>query len=470
MKKLPAEPRFHTPRNPNRRTLGGKAARVAQALGKPYMPWQRRAADVALEVDENGRFIYHDVVITVPRQSGKTTMTLSLGLHRTMTTPGGKVWYTAQSGQAARERFLQELAPDVQRRLPGLFDLKRGAGDTRLIMPSIGSQYRPHPPTDKYLHGEQSDLNQIDEPWAYTQTQGNALMQALVPTQNTRPNAQTMFLSTMGDASSIWWHDIVDRARAGESPRTCIIDYGLDEAADASDIDAVIAAHPAVGFTIEPQAIYDAYHTMDLSEFSRAYGNQRTATKTAVFDAETIAAVMHDGRTIDRPEVVFGVAVSWDRTRAVIAAAGWADDGTPVAEIVDTRPGSSWAIDRITDLAQTHSPRAILVDAHSPASTIAAAPELEHIITTPTSKEVAAGTASFLDAIKDATITIRPDAGVSRAFDVLTLRSMGDLGQLFDRKRSTGSIAEIEAIALALTGLTQSHDIGEPQIWTFTND
>ena len=143
---MPAKPRFHTPRNPNNRTLGGKAARVAAALGKPYMPWQRMAADVACEVDERGRFVYHNVIISVPRQAGKTTSTLTLGLHRTMTTPGGKVWYTAQTGQAARERFLQELAPDVMRNMPGLFDLKRGAGDTRLIMPSTGAQFRPHPP------------------------------------------------------------------------------------------------------------------------------------------------------------------------------------------------------------------------------------------------------------------------------------------------------------------------------------
>lgn len=465
---MPAKPRFHTPRNPARKTLGGKAAKVAAALGKPYLPWQRGAADVALEVDSNGRFFYHNVVITVPRQAGKTTMTLSVGLHRTMTTPNGKVWYTAQSGQAARERFLQELAPDVQRHLPGLFDLKRGAGDTRLIMPSINSQYRPHPPTDKYLHGEQSDLNQIDEPWAYTPAQGSALMQALVPTQNTRPNAQTMMLSTMGDAGSTWWHDIVDRARAGDSPRTCIIDYGLDESADASDVDAVIAAHPAVGYTIEPQAILDAYHTMEPAEFARAYGNQRTATRTAVFDSETIAAVVNDARTIgDHSEIVFAAAVAWDRTHAAIAAAGWGDDGTPIAEIVETRPGSNWAVDRLAQLNSEHRPRALIVDAHSPASTIAAAPELEDVITIPTAKQVAAGTASFLDGVKDATITIRPDLGISRAFDVLALRNMGDLGQLFDRKNSAGSIAELEAVSLALMGLTQSHDTGMPTIWTF---
>ena len=87
---MSATPRHHTPRDERYRTLGGKAARLAAILGVPYMPWQRRAADVALELDERGRFRYHTVVISVPRQAGKTTETLTLGLHRMMTTPGGK--------------------------------------------------------------------------------------------------------------------------------------------------------------------------------------------------------------------------------------------------------------------------------------------------------------------------------------------------------------------------------------------
>ena len=170
-------------------------------------------------------------------------------------------------------------------------------------------------------------------------------MQAIVPTQNTRPNAQTILLSTMGDASSTWWHNIVDAARAGDSPRTAIIDWGLPEGDDPTDVEAVIAAHPAVGHTIRPQAIHDAAANMKPHEFARAYANIRTATRVAVFDAQDLAAVLVDGPTIapDSP-VAFGVAVAWDRSRAVIAAAGYDTNGAPVAEIVDARPGSSWAV------------------------------------------------------------------------------------------------------------------------------
>lgn len=462
------DPRFHTPRDLSRPTLGGKVARLAAAMQTPLMPWQRLAADVALEILPNGRFAYKRVIITVPRQSGKTTMTLLVGGHRTLTTPEGKIWYTAQTGQSARERFISDLVPPMRDLMAGAVTVKRGAGDTRLQFPALGSQFRPHPPNDEYLHGEQSDLNLVDEPWAFTEAQGLGLVQAFLPTQNTRPNAQTFYLSTMGDADSVWWHSLVDEARTGADPRTCIIDYGLDESRDPDDVDAVIAAHPAVGHTIEPEVIRAAHAAMPPAEFARAYANIRTSTRVAVFDPETVARVLDAEATIaDDSPVSFGAAVSWDRSRAVIAAAGRDLSGRIVCEIIDARPGYRWAVDELQRLEVDHRPRVMLVDARSPASTIATAPELADTITIPDARAVASGTAGFMDLVTAGTIGLRYDAEVARAFDVLATRVVGELGTMFDRRHSAGSIAHLEAMMLAVAGLTQAPaPAPSPMIWT----
>lgn len=465
---MSATPRFHTPRDLSRRTLGPKLGRLAAAMGTPLMPWQQSAADVALEIDpDTGRFVYKRIVITVPRQSGKTTMTLALGLHRMLTTPDGKVWTTAQTGQAARERFIGDLVPAATRLLGGAIEVKRGAGDTRMTFPAIGSQMRPHPPNDEYLHGEQSDLNMIDEPWALSEVKADALIQAFKPTQSTRPNAQTVWLSTMGDANSTFWHRLVDQARAGTDSRTAIFDWGLPEADDPADVEAVIAAHPAVGYTIEAEVVRDAHAEMKPAEFARAYANHRTATRVAVFDSDTLKRVFHTDATMTAGcPVAFGVATSWDRRRSVIAAAGFDGSGLPVVEIIDTRPGSGWVTDRLIQL-HSHNPLAILVDARSPASTIATDPAATDIITIPDSRAVASGTASFLDHIAAGTISLSFDAELAASFDVLTLRFVGDLGQMIDRKHSAGSVAHIEAAMLALTGLTQAPPPpAAPMIWS----
>ncbi|WP_112769970.1 terminase [Corynebacterium heidelbergense] len=462
-----AVPRFHTPRDYRRRTLGAKAAKLSAMMGRACMPWQRQALDVALEVDDRGRFHYKTVVITVPRQSGKTALVLAAGLHRTLITPNGKVWYTAQTGQIARERFLEDMAVDAERLLSPTVAVKRGAGDTRLIFPAIHSQFRPHPPTDTSLHSEQSDLNLIDEPWAFSEVQGDGLIQAIQPTQNTRPNAQTIYLSTMGDARSTWWHAIVDAARAAEDPHTAIIDWGLPEGHDPSDIEAVIRAHPAVGHTIEPETVRTAAGRMKPAEFARAYANVRTQTRVAVFSSDVLARVLTETATMaPAAEVAFGVATAFDRSISVIAAAGEAADGTPVCEIVDARPGTGWVADRLTEL-QRHHPRATLVDARSPASTIATDPALTEIISTPASAELAGGTGLFLDSINRAELRLRYDRDLARSFDGLTLKFVGDLGQMLDRKHSSGSIAHIEACLLAFTAIAQRPaPAPTPEIWT----
>ena len=47
------------------------------------MPWQQHVADVALEVDPaTGLLAYREVVVTIPRQSGKSSLALAIMVHR----------------------------------------------------------------------------------------------------------------------------------------------------------------------------------------------------------------------------------------------------------------------------------------------------------------------------------------------------------------------------------------------------
>lgn len=443
-------------------------------LGKPFMPWQRRAADVALEVDATGAFRYHTVVITVPRQSGKSTMSLSLALHRALIVPGGKVWFTAQTGQAARERFLDELGRPAAALSPAHFRLNRGAGDTRLTIPAIGSQVRPHPPSEDYLHGEQSDLNFLDEPWSYTEAQASALMQAVVPTQATRPSAQTIMLSTMGTADSTWWHRQVDEAREGK-PGVAIIDYGIDDGVDPADVEAVIAAHPAVGYTISRDAIYAAAATLTPSEFARGYGNVPTLTATALFDDSTIAAAMTEDPIPPDAPVAIGAAVGWGQDCAAIVAV--ADvDGVPVVEVIDARPGTSWAAPVIADVARAQAPAPVVIDRYGPSATVhdevtALGVELADV----TARDVAAGTEDILARLRhrdaDGTpapaIRFRRDDAVAAELRGASTRTLGDSGTAWARKRSTLPIARLEAATLAVRALMHGGDHAPaPMIWT----
>ena len=112
-------PRFGTARNPDRPTLGPATGAVAPKLGKPFMPWQRDAAMVGCEIDpETGRPAYRKVLITVPRQQGKTTLFLSWQINRCLSprwVQPQRSAFTAQSGKDARDKWLDELFPLIRR-------------------------------------------------------------------------------------------------------------------------------------------------------------------------------------------------------------------------------------------------------------------------------------------------------------------------------------------------------------------
>ena len=72
-------------------------AELAKATGRPFMAWQAQVADVALEVDEGGRFCYQLVLVTVPRQSGKTTLFGAVLDHRALIVARARCWAAPSS-------------------------------------------------------------------------------------------------------------------------------------------------------------------------------------------------------------------------------------------------------------------------------------------------------------------------------------------------------------------------------------
>ncbi|QBZ73173.1 terminase large subunit [Gordonia phage EricDab] len=421
------------------------------------MPWQTDGSDVALEVDSDGLFAYGLVIITVPRQAGKTALTLATALHRGLILPAGRIWYTAQTGIKAREQFIEMI--EVVERSPfrSITDCKRGAGDTRIDVPSVGSRLKAHPPTGDYLHGNQSDLNLIDEGWFFSEPDAAALMGAITPTQLTRPNPQTIIVSTMGTADSTWFHGLVDAARAGQ-PGVCLIEYGITDDVDPEDIDAVAAAHPAVGFTCDVQAIRDARAQLSAGEFARAYGNRRTAAVDRAINVQAwrAAAGTDPGKFPPDAHLALGAASAIDgEVTAIVAAAVVA--GIPVVEFIEQRPGTSWAPARLEELSERHGNAPIVLDPNSPAGPIASALADHHALHRVDTEELTSSCADVYERIHRVdlvtgdhapAVRFRPHPVFDAAADNAARRFIGDRWA-WSRRKSAGSVAALEAGTLA---------------------
>lgn len=293
------EPRFHTPRS-DRPTRGGQVAVIAKAKGRPLMPHQARAVDVALEVDpDTGLYHYGIVVMSFQRQAGKTKLEGDVADHRCLTVPRARVWITQQTGKDAsawmRDEHFDALAQAAAFGTPGTpgckYRLSKRAGQEGVTWPGPpmhGSTFRVFPPMRDALHGKQSDLAYVDEAWSLTAEQGADVRQAIRPTMATRRGAQLWVVSTRGDDASVFFDDYVEMGRDSLSDpgsRVCFIDYGIPDDADPEDLDVIAAHHPAYGHTIDRAALVSARQDFgaDVSGWARAYGNRATRTRVAAF-------------------------------------------------------------------------------------------------------------------------------------------------------------------------------------------
>jgi hypothetical protein len=443
--------------------MGPAVARVARALGTPLMPWQQYVADVGGEVDERGRFVYSTVIVTVPRQSGKTTLMLAQSVQRCLMRERRKTWHTAQTGQAARKKW-RELADTVQ--TSPLGDLlagppRKAAGNEALIFAN-GSELRPHPPTRDGLHGEQGDHNDVDEAWAYDELQGADVLQAIKPTHATRPGAQTWIWSTRGDRSSTWFHGLIESGYAA-LPGVALFDFGIPNDADPTDLDVICAHHPALGFTIEREFLAAERAGMPPGEYARAYGNRPTGAGERVIPAEP----WNDARTdaeLPPGRPAYGLAVAGDGSHGALFAAVLDESGRPVLEEVEIRPGRSWLVERVLALRDTGA--GIAVDRKGPAAPVADALDLAGVELL----EVSLGdaTAACQDLYDRITDPAGPRAlhrsceALDDAVDVAERRWVNDGGWLWRRGPAS---APLEAGTLAAWAAARAPAPAEPPIY-----
>lgn len=395
---LTCVPKWGTPRNFARPTYGGKVARVAKALGTPLMPWQRYVLDVALEVDPvTGLLVYRDVVIVVPRQSGKTTLLLALMVWRARAWRRQNILYAAQTRVAARRKWEREhvMALDAAPRFKGLYDVRRANGDEAIIWRN-GSWHGITSTTESAAHGESLDMGVIDEAFALIDDRMEA---AFSPAMITRVQPQQHTVSTAGTIASLFLNgkreigrelieDLVELLAAGEQPTMAFFDWTVEGSKyDRTRPDTWLSVMPALcptpgpctcstewRHTITHEAIRAELYKLRKkpAEFDRAYLNV-TKLEVVEDDPNVPSDVWPDLVDEDSPrpgDVAFWLDITPDRAWASIGAAGINARGHMHVELVEHRPGTDWCVGRMVELNGRYRPVGIGLDAGGPAGTL----------------------------------------------------------------------------------------------------
>lgn len=439
------------------------------------MPWQQHVADVALEINpETGRLAYRRVVLTVPRQSGKTTLMLSLLLTRALGWGSAqRIVYTAQNGVDARDKWHDDWLPVIGKS-PYQKHLKGGKprltnGHEALVFTN-GSIQILAGSTKKEGHGKTLDLAIVDE--AFSQPDSRVEQSFAMP-MITRPEPQIWIVSTAGEPgfSPYLWEKVElgrQLAEVGSTDGVAYFEWSAPEDADPDDPATWWACMPALGFTVTEDAVRTERSGMSLPDFRRGFLNQWVTGKVdPVISADQWAACADPGADAqDGGRVCFAVDVSPDRSQASICVAG--GEGFPVVHRVDSRPGTGWVVDRLAELREKHRPYAILLDAGSAAGSLI--PDLGRAgiveqrepdgkfrhgsLILIGAREYGQACGLFFDAVVQGRLRHRGQADVVAAVDGAVKRKMGD-AWAWDRHNASVDITSVVGMTLALWGHLQ---------------
>ncbi len=465
-----AAPRHATRRNLSLASDGEQVRAVARALGTPLIPWQSYAADICGERRADGSYEYQVVIITVPRQTGKTTLIRALGTHRALVL-GRDFFYTAQTGKDARERWMDLVKIlRVNAALKDRVVISLRGGSEQIAF-ADGGAFRVFAPTPESLHGYTPPTVCIDEAFAQSASAGELLMGAIGPAQITIRDKQIIIVSTMGTAESVFLHDWIERAIGG-MPRVAILDWGAGDDVDPYTAAGVESFHPGIGYILNGKVLEaaDVLEQIDRNtraEYERAYANRRTLTTSNLIPAD----VWRDlGDELLRPpadtrSVHLAYDVSLDRLSSTITAHWSTRDGKPAAKIVKAGPGVTWLADAVDHLARRWRPAALTAVGNGPVLDVTASiRDRGHQVDELGERAFAAACGALLTMIDTAGLVHDGSPVFEQSVTGLATRPGAVDGVAFSRRHSVGDSSAGIATAAGMWSLSRASTTSKPVI------
>lgn len=421
------------------------------------MPWQQVVADVGCELLEDGRPAYNEIIVSVPRQNGKTTLVLAWEVDRALSWGRPqRVIYSAQTGRDASEKLIEDQLPVLQAspfKVAMIAPvLKNGSEAIRF---KGGSRISVVASDEAAGHGKTIGLGVVDEAFRDVD---NRREQALRPAMRTVRDSQLIVVSTMGTDASIYLNGKIETGRMmatedRDDSRVCYFEWSAPDDADIADPRVWAACTPALGYTIDLDTIRAEYESnlATPGEFKRFGLNQRTASEERVIP-EALWSQVCSPDVIPDGKVIFAVDCNPERTSASIAVA----DSEGRVELVDHERGIGWLVPRAVQLRDKWGVRQFTVDPGGPAGALI--PELKAAglqVVEVGGADLTKACGLFFDAVSDQKICIRTDPRLDGAVAAAKKRPSGD-AWVWTRKSSSADISPVVAVTVAFWAASQA--------------
>lgn len=324
------------------------ALEFIESVGVYLDPWQRLCVRHALAEAEDGRWAAFEFALIVARQNGKGEVIMALELAKLFLFRFSRpplILHSAHLFPTAQEAFRRirdvidgcdTLRREVKRVSAAHgeegIELLDGAR-LRFMARTISGAGRGFSPTDLYL----------DEVFHLPIEAVSANMPAL----SAQTNPQIGYFCSAGYPSSdVLWR-IVERGRGGGDEQLAYLEWSVPKEVDLGDVDAWLAANPAVGYRITLDAIAREYAAMPADEFARErlsiWADRGQTGPLLGWEDGTVGEALQG-------EAWFGIEVEAGLRSAAIGAAGETPDGSPVVALVDRAPGLDWVVNRCLEL------------------------------------------------------------------------------------------------------------------------
>jgi phage terminase large subunit-like protein len=460
---------------------------VADLLGKPLMPWQRYVVDVALEIDpDTGRLVYSEIDLTVPRQSGKSTLILAKAVHRASATqfygPRQQIVYTAQTRKDSRKKWEEDYLEILK--ASRVFKSKvvehLGNGNEHMRFPNR-SRFGIESTTEKSGHGGTLDEAFVDE--AFAQVDGR-VEQGFRPAMITRTNTQLWVVSTAGwlDGSPYLEAKVSNGRRLvteGGDRGIAYFEWSAPQDADPFDRQVWRDCMPALGLIrpdgsgiTEDKIAFELEAALGspegLNGFRRPYLNQ-WVPKNVAGEWVIPVSLWTELRDLAAPRPVGKVAFAVDSTpnnsATSICVAGARPDGNQQVQLVEHREGQTWAVPRMVELARQWDHCAVVIDPTSTAGALIDDLEAARIeVVRLTSQQAQQACSQFYNAAVDGTLRHLDQSELTAALAGATKREL-HAAWAWNRKSTDVDITPLVSATNALWGWTTRHGSGGLQIF-----
>jgi hypothetical protein len=450
------EPRYlsHIPENQD---LTG-ARKASEDLRVPLLPQGDLIAGVLEAKKENGRPLYRNVVVQVPRRSAKTSSIQSVLLSRCFNIPGYQVVSTAQTQKIARKIFidmihvLNSTFPDENNRP---YKPRVGNGQEEIRWDN-GSVWWVVAPRSTAFRSSAADVVWFDEAGEYTVQQTEDLEQSALPLMDTKPNGQVIVSGTPPQVRAGMLWDYLKLARTGE-PGYGIVDFSMDPKDDPTDEDIWWRVHAglASGLT-EIETIRYRLKKLGLVRFQREYlcADPVASSIRAIPEDDWLATQVPEMLAL--PEKNFAIAFdsAIDGSIATISFAWFDEKGYPCVQIVDQRAGTSWLVKEIAKYLKAYPGIPIGYDAIGHNLSVNQSIQSQRHISTSaltalSMQQASAGVSLMTSAISDHALRHAKDPVLDKAVEEVSFRFSGD-SRLFGRRQSGADISPLVSCSHAL--------------------